>query len=217
MGKDLVFQIRYLDSIDSTQNYLKNLVKCGSATLPYAVVTNTQTAGVGSRDNSWVGMDGNLFLSFAISLDKLPKDLKLESASIYYSYLLKEVLTNLKSSVWLKWPNDFYLDDFKIGGMITNIVENTLICGIGLNIINSPQGFSSLDIEISREELLSEYFQKIEKKISWKQVFSKYKLEFPRNQKFFTHNNNEKVSLENAILNSDGSITSNGERIYSLR
>ena len=212
-----MFQIRYLNSVDSTQNYLKELIRRGDLTLPYAVIANTQTAGVGSRDNSWVGMDGNLFLSFAVSLDDLPNDLKLESVSIYYSYLLKDVLANLKSSVWLKWPNDFYMDTFKIGGMITNVVENTLVCGIGLNIVNSPEGFSSLDIEVSREEILSKYFQKIEKKISWKQVFSKYKLEFPRNQKFFTHNNNEKISLENATLNSDGSITSNGERIYSLR
>ncbi len=212
-----MFQIQYLDSVDSTQSYLKELIKRGSLTTPYAVVSNTQTSGVGSRENSWVGMDGNLFLSFAISLEDLPIDLKLESASIYYSYLLKDVLTNLKSSVWLKWPNDFYMDDFKIGGMITNIVQNTLVCGVGLNLLSSPEGFSTLDINISREELLSKYFLNIEKKTTWKQVFSKYKLEFPRNQMFFTHKNNEKISLKNAKLNSDGSITSNGERIYSLR
>ena len=212
-----MFQIRYLDSVDSTQSYLKDLIKRESITLPYAVVTNTQTSGVGSRDNSWVGMDGNLFLSFAIPLEDLPKDLKLESASIYYSYLLKDVLTELKSSVWLKWPNDFYMDDFKIGGMITNVVGSTLVCGIGLNLVISPEGFSSLDINISREELLSQYFQNIEKKTTWKQVFSKYKLEFFRNQMFFTHKNNEKISLKNAKLNSDGSITINDKRIYSLR
>ena len=52
-----------------------------------------------------------IFFSFAIKIDELPTDLKLESASIYFAYLLKETLYELGSCVWLKWPNDFYIDD----------------------------------------------------------------------------------------------------------
>ena len=210
-------QIRYLDSVDSTQKYLKELLFQQKVNPPYAVVSNRQTNGIGSRDNSWSGMDGNLFLSFTIHLNELPNDLKLESSSIYFSYILQETLLEFGSKVWLKWPNDFYIDDLKLGGMITNVVGNTLVCGVGLNLVNSPDGFTTLDIEISREELLQMYFTNIEKKISWKQVFSKYKLEFYRNQKFFTHNNNLRIPLGEAVLQSDGSIIVNDKRIYSLR
>ena len=181
-------KITYLDSIDSTQLYLKNLLKKDKdIQLPYAIVADMQTNGIGSRDNLWRGFKGNLFLSFAISVDELPQDLKLESASIYFAYLLKETLNELNSDVWLKWPNDFYIEDMKIGGMITNMVDNVLICGVGLNLLSSPDGFTILDIKISKNKLLKQYFKKIEKKISWKQVFSKYKLEFYLNQNFFTH------------------------------
>ncbi|MEA3371654.1 MAG: biotin--[acetyl-CoA-carboxylase] ligase [Campylobacterota bacterium] len=210
-------QIRYLESVNSTQIHLKELLLKKKVKPPYAVVTNSQTDGIGSRDNSWIEMDGNLYLSFALELKELPNDLKLESASIYFAFLLQDVLNNLNSSLWLKWPNDFYIGDSKLGGMITNIVDNVLICGVGLNLVNSPKGFTALDIEISREELLEKYFENIEKKLSWKQVFSKYKLEFYRNQKFFTHNQNLKISLSEAELQSDGSIMINNERIYSLR
>ena len=207
----------YLDSVDSTQTYLKELVRNSTIELPHAVVAKVQTDGVGSRGNSWSGLEGNLFLSFAIALEDLPSDLKIESSSIYFAYILKETLAHMNSSVWLKWPNDFYIDDKKIGGMITNIVKDTVICGIGLNLIVAPEGFSSLDIKITTQELLEKYFENIEKKIRWKQVFSKYKLEFYKNQNFFTHTNNLRISLEGAILQSDGSIISNGERIFSLR
>jgi len=217
MVKDSVFQTLYLDSVGSTQKFLKELIREQKVELPYAVCADIQTDGIGSRDNSWSGLEGNLFLSFAISLKFLPEDLKLESSSIYFSYLLKEVLEDLGSSVWIKWPNDFYLADLKIGGMITNVVSNTLICGVGLNLVNTPKGFSALDIKVSKEILLEKYFEKIEKNISWKQVFSKYKLEFERSQDFYTHNNNLKISLKNVELQDDGSIISNGERIYSLR
>ncbi|QOY53963.1 biotin--[acetyl-CoA-carboxylase] ligase [Candidatus Sulfurimonas marisnigri] len=210
-------QILSLDSINSTQNYLKELVKQNKVTTPLAVVAKTQTNGIGSRENSWNGMDGNLFLSFAISLNKLPKDLKLESASIYFAYILKETLAELDSKVWLKWPNDFYIDNKKIGGMITHVVKETLICGVGLNIQNSPENFEKLDIKISIDKLLNKYFESVEKNVLWKQVFSNYQIEFHKNKNFFTHKNNLKISLKDVILQSDGSIISDGERIYSLR
>ena len=209
--------ITYLESVDSTQSYLKNIVKKEKIKSLHAVVANIQTDGIGSRNNSWTGIKGNLFLSFAIPLNDLPDDLKLESSSIYFAYLLKETLADIGSELWLKWPNDFYIDELKTGGMITNITNDTLVCGVGLNLIDSPDGFGVLDISISNIGLIKQYFEKVEKKISWKQVFSKYRLEFYRNQNFFTHNNNLKISLGDAELQSDGSIIINGERIYSLR
>lgn len=210
-------KITYLNRVASTQTYLKDLLKNKKLEVPHAVVADIQTNGLGSRNNSWQGCEGNLFLSFVVSLKNLPLDLKLESVSIYFAYLLKETLENLGSFVWLKWPNDFYIDNLKIGGMITNIYADNIICGVGLNLVDAPSEFAILDIVIKREILLEEYFKLIKKRVSWKQVFSKYKIEFERNRSFFTHNNNLKVSLDKAILQSDGSIIINNQRIYSTR
>jgi BirA family biotin operon repressor/biotin-[acetyl-CoA-carboxylase] ligase len=217
MERDWVLKITYLKSVDSTQTYLKNAIKKNLLDTPHAIVAFEQRDGLGSRGNKWESIDGNLFLSFAIALDDLAQDLRLESASIYFAYLLKESLSEYGSSVWLKWPNDFYIDDLKIGGMITNVVSDTLVCGVGLNLVSSPDGFSTLDIKLSTDKLLEKYFQKIKKKISWKQVFSKYKLEFHKSQIFFTHKNSLKVSLDGAKLQEDGSVLLDDERIYSLR
>lgn len=189
----------------------------GRVTPPYAVVASIQTSGVGSRDNVWQGEENNLFLSFAIPLSDLPQDLKLESASIHFSHIMKETLEEFGSKVWLKWPNDFYINDKKIGGMITNLLSECIVCGIGLNLQNAPDGFDKLDISIKREKLLESYFSNIEKKSLWKQVFSKYKLEFYKNQNFYTHEKNLIISLGEAALQGDGSIVINGERIYSRR
>lgn len=210
-------KIFYLDEIASTQLYLKQLILKKNIDTPCAVVANIQTDGVGSRENSWIGYAGNLFLSFALDLKELPKDLKLESASIYFAYILKSVLSEFSSLVWLKWPNDFYIKDKKIGGMITTIVDNKLICGVGLNLESSSKEFATLDISVSREELLKAFFKKLKNNISWKQVFSKYKLEFYKNKKYFTHNKDSLISLGDVVLYNDGSIIINNERIYSLR
>jgi BirA family biotin operon repressor/biotin-[acetyl-CoA-carboxylase] ligase len=217
MEKGLLLKILFLESVDSTQTYLKERVRSGEIEIPSAVVAQLQTQGIGSRGNAWRGLDGNLFFSFVLPLDSLPKDLKLESSSIYFSFLLKEVLAELSSDVWLKWPNDFYLKEKKIGGAITHIVGQNIICGIGLNLKKAPEGFGVLDISVEKKSLLEKYFNKLENNISWKQVFSKYELEFCKSKKFFTHNEDGVISLKEATLLSDGSIISNGERIFSIR
>ncbi len=215
--RDLAVKTLYLKTIGSTQKHLKELIKAKKIETPFAVIADAQTDGIGSRENSWNSLEGNLFLSFAIELENLPKDLKLESASIYFAYILKTVLNDFNSETWLKWPNDFYVKDKKIGGMITNIVDSVLICGVGLNLVTQPKGFEKLDVEVTREDLVKKYFKKIEKNVSWKQVFSKYELEFYKNKNFFTHNKSLRIPLEDVNLQSDGSIVRNGERIYGLR
>ncbi len=217
MERDSLLKIYYLKSVDSTQLYLKKQLQNKVYSPPCVVYTYHQTNGIGSRDNSWKGFEGNLFLSFAIHKDMLPRDLKIESASIYFAYLLKETLAEFGSQVWLKWPNDFYLKEKKLGGMITHVVENNFVCGVGLNLQSAPENFAKLDIRIDGEKLLENYLQKIEKKILWKQVFSKYKLEFHKNKSFKTHISGAKISLSDALLQEDGSVMINGEKVYSLR
>jgi len=217
MEKEFCLKILSLKSVDSTQLYLKNRIVSKELDAPIAVIAQVQTHGIGSRDNSWISKEGNLFLSFALPLEDLPTDLKLESASIYFSFILKETFVAFGSKVFLKWPNDFYIGENKIGGMITTVVDKTIICGVGINIFTSVTEFAKLDINIDRESLLQSYFQNLEKKILWKQVFSKYRLEFYINKKFFTHKDDHKISLQRVKLEDDGSISIDDERIYSRR
>jgi BirA family biotin operon repressor/biotin-[acetyl-CoA-carboxylase] ligase len=210
-------KLKYLKEVDSTQTYIKEYIKQNNEISNICFYTYNQTSGLGSQNNIWEGEKGNLFFSFSVFLENLPVDLPLQSASIYFSYILKEVLAELGSNVILKWPNDFYIDTNKIGGVITNKINKRLICGIGLNLNKTLSFDGKLDIYIDKELLLKKYFDKLENYISWKQIFSKYKLEFHHNKLFYTNINNVKISLENAILNDDGSLTINNKKVYSLR
>ena len=129
-------EIVSFDTLASTQKYLLEQLKKQILQAPLAVIANQQHSGIGSRDNSWSGGEGNFFASIAVDLDDLPKDLPLGSASIYFSFIMKQTLETLDENIWLKWPNDFYLNDEKIGGTITNKFKNTLVCGMGINLKN---------------------------------------------------------------------------------
>lgn len=210
-------EIRYLKSVDSTHTYLKNFIKDNGFKNSLCIVTRNQTLGIGSRGNSWIGVEGNLFFSFVVKKDDLPNDLQIQSASIYFSYILKDILKSLGSKLWLKWPNDFYIDNSKIGGTITSLSSNLVYCGIGLNLISVSEEFEKLDIEVDVEKLLNLYFEKIENKISWEDILKEYMVEFERSKNLHATINNKKVSLISANLNSDGSININNEKVFSLR
>ncbi len=210
-------EIIYLDKVESTHIYLKEYIKKNGFLKPIAIVTQFQTNGVGSRDNSWFGIKGNLFFSFVVSKNHLPNDLKVESASIYFSFLLKEILYQFGSKVSIKWPNDFYVDDKKIGGTITTLHNDLLFCGIGINIIKVADEYGILDVSIDIENTLINYFDLIATKPSWKQIFSKFEIEFTTNKEYKTTINKEKISLADAVLLEDGSIMINNKKVYSLR
>lgn len=209
--------IHWFESLESTQSYLLEELKASRLDPPVCIGAFSQTLGKGSRGNSWIGSKGNLFISLAIVRTTLPDDLKLESSSIYFAFLMKELLSSLGSKVWLKWPNDFYLGNKKIGGVITNLIGETLVCGIGMNLVSAPENFEKIDIAIDAYDLTELYSELFKKLPSWKLIFSNYQIEFENSRDFFTHNNNEKVALEKAVLLEDGSLLCDGQRIFSLR
>ena len=208
----------YLNSVDSTQTYLHQyIINNNIDDELICVYTHDQTNGIGSRNNTWDGEKGNLFFSLAIHQENLPKDLPLSSSSIYFSYLLKDHLVQLGSKLWMKWPNDLYINDKKIGGTITQLKSNYLLIGTGINLKNTNNNYGYLDIEIDSKELLEKYLQTLQKDISWKKIFSKFSVEFDLSKKFKTTIENDKISMGEAYLNEDGSIQIDGKKVFSSR
>lgn len=105
------------------------------------IVTDNQTSGKGQRGNVWHSEPG-LNLTFSIILK--PNTLQIKHqfnlnmmASLAVSDMLKELLPT--EEVKVKWPNDVYVNEKKISGIL---IENTLkppfleyaVVGIGLNV-----------------------------------------------------------------------------------
>ncbi len=210
-------EIKFIKSCDSTQTYVKNLAKNLENFVPFALVSEIQTNGFGSRGNLWESGKENLHFSFCFDEKFLPQDLPLQSISIYFATIFKEILRNFGSKIWVKWPNDFYIKDKKIGGIMTQKFGEIFVCGIGLNLKNSPQNSAILDIEIDKNFIVNEFCKEIESKKSWKLIFSKFLVEFELSKDFTSHMNGEVISLKDAVLSDDGSILINNKKVYSIR
>jgi BirA family biotin operon repressor/biotin-[acetyl-CoA-carboxylase] ligase len=207
----------FLNEVESTQTFLIEQLTQKVWSAPVLLYTNHQTKGIGSQGRIWESFKGNIFFSFALNRDALPSDLPLQSASIYFSFLFKMVLEAYEKDIWIKWPNDFYIDQKKVGGTITVVVGENVVCGIGLNSATSANEYGNLGLEIDKEGLLKVFVEKLQNAPSWKQIFSKYELEFQKSQAFFTHLNGQKIPLKGAVLQADGSLQINGERVVSFR
>ncbi|GAA8425343.1 biotin--[acetyl-CoA-carboxylase] ligase [Helicobacter pylori] len=203
---------RVFDSLPSTQTYLLEKLKSNELKAPVLVLAKNQSAGIGSRGNIWEGVESALTFSLALNASDLPKDLPMQASALYLGFLFKEVLKELGSKTWLKWPNDLYLGGQKIGGVLVNIYKGMRVCGIGVNRVSDK--WACLDIGASDDWIIEGFLKKIEENLFWGEVLSKYALEFHRSNSFSFHNDcGEAVSLKDAELLEDGRVCIKG-KIY---
>lgn len=126
----------YFESIDSTNNYLKNNYK--NLENYTFVSAGFQTNGKGRNERTWKSENGENLLFSLLLLDKQLfehyKELSIVTAYSIIKELEKLGIKNLK----IKWPNDIYVNDKKICGILLESVSTNeidcLIVGVGLNV-----------------------------------------------------------------------------------
>ena len=147
----------YLPETDSTNRYLQNLLKSEDLTNETLVWTDFQTAGRGQLGNSWESEAGkNLMFSLLFYPKRLPANRPFVIAELA-ALCVKHVLDKFVPDITVKWPNDVYWHDRKIGGVL---IENSLseglisrsVIGIGLNI-NQEQFCSNAPNPVSLKQI----------------------------------------------------------------
>jgi BirA family transcriptional regulator, biotin operon repressor / biotin---[acetyl-CoA-carboxylase] ligase len=135
IGSRFIFK----ENLDSTNTYANRLLKEDLLPEGTVVHTNFQSAGKGQRNHSWESEDGkNLLISVVLYPYKiLPEDQFIISMTI--SLGICDFLGRFLKECKIKWPNDIYVANDKIAGiLIENSISGNLIgstiAGIGLNI-----------------------------------------------------------------------------------
>jgi len=166
-----------LDAIDSTNSYLKGLVRENALENWTVVVANFQTQGRGQLDNVWQSKKGkNLTFSILIQFETLHV-----MHQFYLNYAISIALFNvlkyyIPEKLTVKWPNDIMSGNQKICGIL---IESTIkksnvknaIIGIGLNVnqdvfpvevVKATSLKKVLNIFIDKEELLDKILLEIQ-------------------------------------------------------
>lgn len=131
-------KILTLPSVQSTNTWAKE----HAATLSHGevVLTHCQTSGRGQRGNSWEAEPGkNLTFSIFLTPSALPPARQFEISEAVALGVAETVEQFIGRTVQVKWPNDIYVDDRKIAGILIehslsgNRIAHT-VAGVGLNV-----------------------------------------------------------------------------------
>ena len=178
------FKLIHIEETDSTNRWLK---AHGEGTM--VVVADYQTAGKGCGTNSWESERGkNLTFSMLIHPTDIPASQQFRITEVV-SVALCEVLEQYIGDVSIKWPNDIYMGDKKICGVLIenrlqgNVIVDSII-GIGLNVnqtefvSDAPNPVSLRQLlgrEIDREALLHDFLETLETVSSSETTYSAYR------------------------------------------
>jgi BirA family biotin operon repressor/biotin-[acetyl-CoA-carboxylase] ligase len=128
------FTVEVLPDIDSTNSELMRRARAGRIE-PVLLVAERQTAGRGRLGRGWHSAAGDS-LTFSLGMPLAPADWSGLSLAVGVA-----VAESLHPAVRLKWPNDLWLEDRKLGGILIETASfgeggalRYAVVGIGLNI-----------------------------------------------------------------------------------
>ncbi len=129
--------VAVLPVIDSTNQYLMDRI--GELSSGDVCVAEYQQAGRGRRGRKWFSPFGaNLYLSMYWRLEQGPA--AAIGLSLVIGIVMAEVLHDLGATqVRVKWPNDLYLQDRKLAGILVELTGKTgdaaqIVIGAGINM-----------------------------------------------------------------------------------
>lgn len=132
---DFLDNFHFYPHLDSTMDKAMELIEIKGSSGTFAVLTSKQRKGVGRSENLWYSPPGGFYLTLAIYGFSLASNFTLFLGTVLHK-VLKSICSDVTSSdLFLKWPNDIYLEDRKLAGMIVRNLtgKKYCLCGIGVN------------------------------------------------------------------------------------
>ena len=150
------FTVEVLSQVDSTNSELMRRARLGQSE-PVLLVAEQQTAGRGRLGRQWQSQAGDS-LTFSLGLPMAPADWA--GLSLAVGVCLADAL---HADIRLKWPNDLWLADRKLGGILIEtasvaggqqgLATRYAVVGVGINLAPRPLVGLSIPAAALRELL----------------------------------------------------------------
>jgi len=132
------FTVIHHEKIGSTNDEARRLAQQGAAhgTVVHA---DEQTAGRGRLTRTWFSPPGNLYLSILLRTGQpVARTSQLSFVAALAVADTVEALLPRQIRAMVKWPNDVLINGAKISGILVELVDDAVIIGIGLNVLEAP-------------------------------------------------------------------------------
>lgn len=147
-----------LDAVDSTNNYAASMLQQGIVGHGAVILAEEQISGRGQRGSEWHSLPG---MNLLVSICLRPANLSVDQQFLltqFVSVSMVELLKGFSIEARIKWPNDIYVDQKKIAGIL---IENSLkgdciqssVVGIGLNVNQMEfNGLNATSMRLLKEQ-----------------------------------------------------------------
>ena len=142
---------RYYDEIESTNAEAKSLAN-GGAPEGTVVIAECQTAGRGRLGRRWTSPAGKGILFSVILRPSRPMSDAHLLTLVAAAAAVEAIEQSLSVSMQIKWPNDLFVTDRKVGGILMEVAGEQdevewVVVGIGLNVNTE---YSELPVALRR-------------------------------------------------------------------
>lgn len=131
------WRVRVAPEVGSTSDEMRAEASAG-APGGQVMFAECQTAGRGRRDNRWITPRGKDLMFSLLLRPEVPMALWPRFTTLAALALCKAVEQELPLQPRIKWPNDLYVNDKKVAGLLAEAVVTSqgaaLVLGIGLNV-----------------------------------------------------------------------------------
>ena len=143
----LAGRLVWKETTESTNDDARALVEDG-AEAGTVVVAERQTAGRGRKGAEWFCAPGD-GLAFSVILAPEWERHHWAWTALGAGLAVCEALEGVGMTPSIKWPNDVYLDERKVCGILVEAIGERVVAGIGLNVNGGefPEGVEAISME----------------------------------------------------------------------
>lgn len=124
--------------LESTNDEALRLSSALSDKDKIVITARRQTKGRGRRGRSWIGQEGNLFMSLLLHWPQTESGALVFVVSLALLRTIRQFLP--RADVCLKWPNDVLVNGKKVSGiLLETAASGVMVAGIGVNIEAAPE------------------------------------------------------------------------------
>lgn len=133
----LPWRVQVFEEIDSTSDLVREAALAGEG--PGLVIfAESQRAGRGRRENRWLAPKGKDLMFSLLLQPAAPPQLWSRLTSLAALAICQAIEDEFPLKPEIKWPNDIFLNDLKVSGLLAEVVTGpsgmALVLGIGLNV-----------------------------------------------------------------------------------
>lgn len=162
-------EVLFFNELGSTFSKAERLINSNTVQGNFLCLAGEQSSGKGRGKNSWLSPAGGLWLTAALYGFNFQSNITIFTGICIHK-TLSELFPSISDNLKIKWPNDIYLNDKKLCGILSSNLSNRKYHLIGIGLNTNVEKFdetlapnaTSLQIELNKsvdnEKILTRIF-----------------------------------------------------------